>query len=76
MIERVESRDGVLTMTATASNTSPLPVWRTTDRGILTELCGEITLDLPPTHCMFASAHNGPHSWDPALKPLAPSPIR
>lgn len=121
MIERVESRDGVLTMTATASNTSPLPVydlwvqwrsrsgdfgipnvdpqfppgstkafngawtdharlsglsvsldfrdaigvrWRTTERGILTELCGEISLAPARTHCMFVPAHDGPHSWD------------
>jgi hypothetical protein len=38
--------------------------WRTTGRGILTELCTDISPYLARSHCKFAPQHEGPHSWE------------
>jgi hypothetical protein len=38
--------------------------WRTTGRGILTELCADISPHLARSHCTFAPRHDGPHSWE------------
>jgi hypothetical protein len=40
--------------------------WRTTSRGILTELCGAVSPSLAREHCTFAPEHDGPHSWEEA----------
>jgi hypothetical protein len=37
--------------------------WRTTDRGILTELCGAAGPHRGLNRCTFAPRHDGPHSW-------------
>ena len=41
--------------------------WRTTSRGILTELCGAASPSLAREHCTFAPEHDGIHSWESAL---------
>ena len=38
--------------------------WRTTSRGILMELCADISSRLSRSHCTFAPRHDGPHSWE------------
>jgi len=38
--------------------------WRTTSRGILTELCPDVSPHLARSHCTFAPRHEGPHSWE------------
>ncbi len=38
--------------------------WRTSGRGILTELCADISPYLARSHCTFAPRHGGPHSWE------------
>lgn len=37
--------------------------WRTTDRGVLTELCGETSTDIYRVRCTFDPRHVGNHSW-------------
>lgn len=46
--------------------------WRTTGRGILTELCADVSPQLARSHCTFAPRHAGPHSWEPG--PHRPRP--
>jgi hypothetical protein len=41
--------------------------WRTTGRGILTELCADISPHLARSHCTLAPRHDGPHSRERAL---------
>lgn len=126
VIEGSENREGRITLTATARNTSQLPVydlwvrwrtgrgefgapsvaplflpaetkaseviwteaagmsgtgvsldfrdaagvhWRTTDRGVLTELCGTASQSLADNRCTFAPKHDGPHSWEQTGNP-------
>jgi hypothetical protein len=38
--------------------------WRTTGRGQLSELCGELSPTLARIHCTFTPNHVGPHSWE------------
>jgi len=38
--------------------------WRSSGRGILTELCADISPHLARSHCTFAPRHDGPHSWE------------
>jgi hypothetical protein len=40
--------------------------WRTTSRGILTELCGASSPSRSRNRCTFAPDHDGPHSWQEA----------
>jgi len=40
--------------------------WRTTGRGILTELCTDVSPRLARSHCTFAPRHAGRHSWEVA----------
>lgn len=48
--------------------------WRTTDRGILTELCGAESPSPALNRCTFAPEHHGPHSWEQEFKALRQRP--